>query len=251
MGEPESLMRATELWQEAYRYQMEGDLEKAIEYYKRSVAISHRREEYYVATKCGCTVVNAGDRDETPHVWTRGNLLHNIETSLRRMKTDYVDVWQLHAPSVEEVRAGDLVGVMEEVRAAGKVRWIGVSSKLPDIIRFFEWGVFDTFQIPYSGLARAHEQVITAAATAEAGTIIRGGVARGAPEEAGLGQRDRWAIWEKARLDELRGPGERCTAFLLRFTLSHPDLHTTIVGTMNPDHLAQNPARRRGWAARP
>jgi len=188
--------------------------------------ISHRREEYYLATKCGCTVVNAGDHDDTPHVWTRENLLHNIETSLRRMKTDYVDVWQFHNPSVEEVRAGDLVRVMEEVRSAGKVRWIGVSSKLPEIIPFIQWGVFDTFQIPYSGLERAHEKMITAAARAGAGTIIRGGVARGAPEAA--------------RLDELRAPGESRTAFLLRFTLSHPDLHTTIVGTMNPDHLAQN-----------
>jgi len=188
--------------------------------------LSHRREEYYLATKCGCTVVNAGDHDDTPHVWTRENLLHNIETSLRRMKTDYVDVWQFHNPSVEEVRAGDLVRVMEEVRSAGKVRWIGVSSKLPEIIPFIQWGVFDTFQIPYSGLERAHEKMITAAARAGAGTIIRGGVARGAPEAA--------------RLDELRAPGESRTAFLLRFTLSHPDLHTTIVGTMNPDHLAQN-----------
>ncbi len=212
--------------------------------------ISHRRDEYYLATKCGCTVVDAGDHDETPHVWTRETLLHNIETSLRRMKTDYVDVWQLHNPSVKEVRAGDLVRVMEDVRAVGKVRWIGVSSKLPDINPFIEWGVFDTFQIPYSGLERAHEQLITVAAKAEAGTIIRGGVARGAPEGAGLrrwirvrlglGERTRWSIWEKARLDELRGPGEGRTAFLLRFTLSHPDLHTTIVGTMNPDHLAQN-----------
>ena len=209
--------------------------------------LSHRRGEYYLATKCGCTVVNAGDHDETPHVWTRQNLLHNIEASLRRMKTDYVDVWQLHNPSVEEVRAGDLVRVMEEVRATGKVRWIGVSSKLPDIIPFIEWGVFDTFQIPYSGLEHAHEKVITAAAKAGAGTIIRGGVARGEPAAslrrwigARLGQGGRWAIWGKARLDELRGAGESRTAFLLRFTLSHPDLHTTIVGTMNPDHLAQN-----------
>src|SRR5207249_11143212 len=35
--------------------------------------ISHRRDEYYLATKCGCTVVDAGDHDETPHIWTRDN----------------------------------------------------------------------------------------------------------------------------------------------------------------------------------
>ncbi len=68
---------------------------------------------------------------------------------------------------------------MEDVRAAGKVRWIGVSSALPHIIEFMTCGAFDTFQLPYSGLERAHEDVITAAARAGGGTIIRGGVARG------------------------------------------------------------------------
>ena len=209
--------------------------------------ISHRRKEYYVASKCGCTVVPAGDHDETPHVWTRETLLQNIETSLRRMKTDYVDVWQLHNPSADQVKAGDLVKVMEELRASGKARWIGVSSTLPHITTFIEWGVFDTFQIPYSGLERAHEHVITAAARSGAGTVIRGGVARGAPSlqrrirvRLGLRQGDPWATWGKARLDDLRAPGESRTAFLLRFTFSHPDLHTTIVGTMNTAHLVEN-----------
>lgn len=202
--------------------------------------ISHRRQEYFLATKCGCTFVDKGDHDETPHVWTRENLLHNIETSLRLMKTDYVDVWQLHNPSVEQVESGDLLKVMEEVRAAGKARWIGISSTLPHITRYIEWGAFATFQIPYSALERAHENVIAAAARSGAGTIIRGGVARGSPEEAGLGNPDRWAAWDKAGLDELRAPGESRTAFLLRFTLSHPGLHTTIVGTLNPEHLRDN-----------
>ena len=51
---------------------------------------------------------------------------------------------------------------------------------------------------------------------------------------------DRWASFEQANLDELLEAGESRTAFLLRFTLSHPHCHTTIVGTLNPDHLAQN-----------
>src|SRR5215831_1211242 len=49
-------------------------------------SISKRRSEYYIATKCGCSFVDKGDHDETPHVWTRENLLHNIEHSLSLMK---------------------------------------------------------------------------------------------------------------------------------------------------------------------
>ncbi len=202
--------------------------------------LSSRRGEYFLATKCGCHFENKGDHDDTPHIWTRDNLLHNIETSLRRMKTDHVDLWQLHNPTVAAVEGGDLVKVLEEVKKSGKTRWIGISSTFPDLTTFLSWGVFDAFQIPYSALERKHEKVISDVAKAGAGTIIRGGVARGAPGDAGLGKEERWQIWDKAKLAELCEPGESRTTFLLRFTLSHPDLHTTIVGTINPGHLADN-----------
>ncbi|MCC2684008.1 MAG: aldo/keto reductase [Paenibacillaceae bacterium] len=201
--------------------------------------ISKRRGEYYLATKCGCTLVDKGDHDETPHVWTKENILHNIEVSLRRMKTDYVDLLQLHNPTVEQVENGGLVDVLKEIQASGEVRWIGISSTQPHIAEFIRWGVFDSFQIPYSALERVHENNISAAAQSGAGTIIRGGVAKGEPG-VGLGRKDRWAEWEKAKLDELLGEGESRTAFLLRFTLSHPSLSTTIVGTKNPEHLTEN-----------
>jgi aryl-alcohol dehydrogenase-like predicted oxidoreductase len=202
--------------------------------------ISKRRSEYILATKCGCSFEDKGDHDDTPHIWTRENLLYNIEHSLSLMKTDYVDIWQLHNPSVEQVQSGDLLCVMEEVQKAGKARWISISSTLPHITTYIEWGKFATYQIPYSALERQHENVISAAARSGAGVIIRGGVARGAPEEAGLGNKDRWATWNKAKLDELLAPGESRTGFLLRFTLSHPAMHTTIVGTLIPEHLQDN-----------
>ena len=56
----------------------------------------------------------------------------------------------------------------------------------------------------------------------------------------GLGNEDRWKKFEEASLDELREPGESRTAFLLRFTLSHPYVQTTIVGTLYPEHLREN-----------
>ena len=205
--------------------------------------LGHRRDEYYLATKCGCTVVAAGDHDDTPHVWTRENITARVDESLRRMKTDYVDLLQLHNPAVEQVEQGDLVQVLNDLQAAGKTRWIGCSSTVPHLATYIAWGVFDAFQIPYSALERRHEAWISRAAATGAGIIIRGGVARGAPDDAGLGGGDRWAIWDKAGLDELRAPGESRTAFLLRYTLSHPDLDTTIVGTLQPEHLQQNVAQ--------
>ncbi len=202
--------------------------------------VSGRRPEYYLATKCGCTVVRKDNNtDDTPHVWTEENLFRGLHESLERMKTDYVDVMQLHNPSVEQCELGNLVASLQKMKQQGKVRWIGCSSTLPHITTYIEWGVFDIFQIPYSGLERVHENVISQAARAGAGIIDRGGVARGEPG-VGLGSTDRWAKFEAGKLDELREEGESRSGFLLRFLLSHPDIHTTIVGTLLPEHLNEN-----------
>ncbi|MBV9471291.1 MAG: aldo/keto reductase [Abitibacteriaceae bacterium] len=202
--------------------------------------LSKRRNEFYLATKCGCTVVRRDENtDDTPHVWTRENLFRGLNESLARMKTDYVDVMQLHNPSVEQCEEGDLVAALQEMREQGKVRWIGISSTNPHLETYIGWGVFDVFQIPYSALEREHETLIQKAADAGAGVIVRGGVARGEPG-VGLGNQDRWAVWEAAKLDELLEAGESRTTFLLRFTNSHPGMSTNIVGTSNPDHLREN-----------
>jgi aryl-alcohol dehydrogenase-like predicted oxidoreductase len=81
--------------------------------------------------------------------------------------------------------------------------------------------------------------VITQAAEAGAGIIDRGGVARG-EAGVGLGSQDKWSKFDAAKLDELREEGESRTAFLLRFLISHPHIHTTIVGTLHPSHLQEN-----------
>ncbi|MGC4047488.1 MAG: aldo/keto reductase [Armatimonas sp.] len=202
--------------------------------------LSKRRNEFVLATKCGCTVVHKDEHtDETPHVWTRENLFRGLHESLERMKTDYVDIMQLHNPSVEQTEAGELVAALQEMKEQGKVRWIGISSTNPHLEPYIETGVFDVFQIPYSALERVHEEGIQKAADSGAGVIVRGGVARGEPGE-GLGGTERWEAWEKAKLDELLDEGETRTQWLLRFTNTHPGMHTNIVGTKNPAHLADN-----------
>ena len=202
--------------------------------------VSSRRQEYFLATKCGCTVVRRDETtDDTPHVWTRDNLLRCIDESLARMRTNYVDLLQLHNPTVEQAQVGGLVAVLEEIRDSGRARRIGCSSTLPHLDTYIEWGVFDAFQIPYSALERQQEDAIQRAADSGAGVIVRGGVARGEPG-VGLGSQDRWKSWNDARLDELLSPGETRTQWLLRFTLDHPGMHTNIVGTLNPEHLQEN-----------
>ncbi len=206
--------------------------------------LSERRDKFFLATKCGCHVEFAGDHDETPHVWTRENILRNISDSLMKMRTETVDLLQLHNPDVKTCEQAGLVDILTELKTSGATRFIGCSSTSPHLKTYIDWGVFDAFQIPYSALERKHENRITEAGKSGAGVIIRGGVARGEPGE-GLGKSNKWETFQNAGLKELLDEGETPTSFLLRFILSHLHCHTTIVGTLNPDHLKENVARSR------
>src|SRR5216683_5702908 len=204
--------------------------------------IAHRRSEYLLASKCGC-VPGAGMGAE--HIHSADNIRAGVEQSLRRMKTDYLDLVQFHRSLTRHQfeEQGALEAALA-LKKAGKVRLIGVSGTLPQLAEQIEMGVFDAFQIPYSALQREHQEIISRASAAGAGIIIRGGVARGAPTDwqrtyymlPGGSMRERW---EKGRLDELLDGMSRLE-FTLRFTLSNPDLDTTIVGTKNVGHLHDN-----------
>jgi aryl-alcohol dehydrogenase-like predicted oxidoreductase len=130
---------------------------------------------------------------------------------------------------------------MEEVKAQGLVRFISISSTLPYLDEYIKWGAFDTFQIPYSALEPEHHDVITRAAEAGMGIIIRGGIAKGGPESE-VAREDRVSVWEEAGLRELLPEGMSSAEMILRYTLTHPHCDTTIVGTLNPAHLAENVA---------
>ena len=158
-----------------------GDSEELI-----GAAIANRRDEFVLTSKCGCPVnqppPTSGYRPE--HVFTPENIRAGVEQSLRRMRTDHLDVVQIHmSPSRDELEQNGAVDALTQLRSEGKVRFIGMSGTLPNITDHIAMDVFDVFQIPYSALEREHEEVITQAADAGAGTIIRGGVARGAPDK--------------------------------------------------------------------
>ena len=200
--------------------------------------IGSRYGEFTLATKCGCTDT-LPDKNASKHEWTRNNLFRGLEGSLNRLGRDNVDVMQLHNPSVAECEAGGLVEALSDMKRAGQVRYIGVSTMMPDLATYIDWGVFDVMQIPYSALEREHEEWITRAGEAGIGIIIRGGVAQGEPG-SGRGSAERWATLERAGLDDLREAGESRSSLVLRYTLTHPHAHTVIVGTTRSKHLKEN-----------
>lgn len=211
--------------------------------------IANRRKEFFLASKCGCPpdvskfIPAERTRFGVPlprlHDYSRENIIKTFDQSLRRMQTDYVDVLQFHfSPARELLEQEKAVETLESLKRDGKIRFIGCSSILPNITDHIKMGVFDVLQVPYSALQPEHEDVIVAAARAGVGIVIRGGVAKGPPGK-GQGSADLWDLWDKTELDDLL-EGEHRTGFMLRFTITNPDIHTTVVGTLDPEHLLEN-----------
>lgn len=204
--------------------------------------IAHRRDEYVLATKCGCNVPRQGDKDTPNHIWTAAQVRHNIEHSLSLLKTDVIDVWQIHSADPGEVEGTEVMEEMRRIKDEGKVRHIAVSMAgqsegygYNQLKGYLTGNDLEAIQIWYSAFIRYSEALITQAARRGWGTIIRGLV------RAPFGSTND-EHFEKAGLDDFLQPGEDRAAFLIRYGLSHPDLHTAIVGTSDLEHLAANVA---------
>lgn len=210
-------------------------------------AISHRRDEYILASKAGCPL--DGERfvdappGPLPHDFSRENIRKGVEQSLRRLQIDYLDLLQLHiSPPLTTIQRDDVVETLLGLKEEGKIRFIGSSSTIPNIVDHIELKTFDAFQIPYSLLEREHEDAISWTHEQGAGVIVRGGVARGGPAPGQPTRKNVWELWDAEHFDDLLDPGETRVEFTLRFTLSHPGLSTTIVGTSRREHLLENVA---------
>jgi aryl-alcohol dehydrogenase-like predicted oxidoreductase len=181
------------------------------------------------------------------------------------MKTEYLDALQFHfSPSRQTLESNGAIDELQRLQARGIVRFIGMSGTLPRLGDHIAMGVFAIFQIPYSGTEREHEAIIDEAAAAGAGIVIRGGMSTGvlaaddasakdgpnlsASPQARAGAQGFWFVdkderrsrLERADVSDLLDTDMSMSEFMLRFTISHPNVHTTIVGTTNIGHLWSN-----------
>jgi len=153
------------------------------------------------------------------------------------------------SPSRSQMESDGTIETLMALRDEGKIRFLGMSGTLPHLPDHIAMGVFDAFQIPYSAIQREHEGLIADAVAAGAGTLIRGGAARGALAEdkdwrqapLGLAEGEGKRRWEASGIEDLLSEMNHLE-FVLRFTLSHPALSSTIVGTSAIDHLRANVA---------
>jgi aryl-alcohol dehydrogenase-like predicted oxidoreductase len=94
-------------------------------------AFKGKRDQIVIGTKVGYDFysnpdLNRGQR-ERPHDWSPGFVRFALEQSLKRLETDYVDLWMLHNPRMDAILKDDLFALLEQLKAEGKIRAYGAS----------------------------------------------------------------------------------------------------------------------------
>lgn len=103
-------------------------------------ALKGRRQDVVIATKFGHIINEAGRTVYGDDSQILKNVRSDVENSLRRLQTDYIDVYQLHAGNYDAENAPDLREVLEDLVQQGVIRWYGWSTDLVDRARVFAPG---------------------------------------------------------------------------------------------------------------
>lgn len=202
--------------------------------------VGDRRAAYYLFTKCGHPR-GVGSED-----WSPPSLLESIERSLRRLKTDRLDLIQLHGCSEAVLRKGDAITALQTAREKGYARYLGYSGDSLAAKYAVESGAFDTLQTSINiADQEALELTLPLARQKQLGVIAKRPIANAAWKEnhkpIDSYHHVYWDRLRKLHYEFIRQRDlEESIAHALRFTLSVPGVHTAIVGTAKPERWSQN-----------
>jgi aryl-alcohol dehydrogenase-like predicted oxidoreductase len=206
-------------------------------------ALSGARDAAFICTKVG-TVRTPGDlaKDFTP-----AHIVASAEASLKRLNTDRIDALLLHGPSAQDLN-DDVIGALETLRQAGKLRFIGVCGRGPELEAAIASRRFDLIMAP-AGPSVAKPALARAAAARAAGMGVLGIeiMARSAPVwRMPLHPADFWYLARSARRQVRRPSGPRAAPASsgplqdLEWALAGEACDTALVTTTRPAHLAAN-----------
>lgn len=117
------------------------------------LVLARSRKDVVIATKVGNVRTSVGAHRKD---FSRQHIFYAIDGSLRRLRTDYVDLYQVHNPTIEDLRQEDIQEAMEMLQSLGKIRFWGVSITLPqDGVEIMRRGWGYTLQVLYNVLNQA------------------------------------------------------------------------------------------------
>ncbi len=202
-------------------------------------AVSSRRKEFILITKCGA--LDGFTRSD----WSKKGILSTIEESLRNLKTDYLDIAQLHSCSSEILNRGECIEALERAKEKGHTRFIGYSGDNEDAKTAIDLGVFDTLQTSVSVADQSAIKGNIALAVAKGlGVIAKRPIAnavwRNTSKPSDAYHHPYWDRIQALKFPFLAKTLQESIAVALRFTLSIAGISSAIVGTTRPDRWQEN-----------
>ena len=223
-------------------------------------ALKGKRDKVILATKGGNVMVgpNKGKRIFEPDY-----ISGVLDESLKRLQTDYIDLYQLHNPTVDVIEKGAVWEVLERAKQAGKIRHYGVSiNTMEEGVAAVKDGRAETIQVEYNLLAQEPaETIFPLAEQANVGIVARVPLKRGiltgkltAADESRFQGEDVRAhsfkgeafAKELAKADKLRflvhGPVKNLCQAAIAFCIAHPAVSVVIPGARNAEQMRENAA---------
>ena len=216
--------------------------------------LSARRDEFFLATKCGVHRAGGVPGAEIVEDYSRDGILRTVDESRSRLCMDTIDLVQFHGlPPVELL--DEAFETLMDLKARGWARFVGVSADGPagaavegeqkrEVAELARTWPLDTWQFTYNFLSQeAATELIPVLREAGIGTIVKRPIANVVWErdEEPTSDFDH-TLWERARqlpLEALAGELS-VIEFAMRFVLSNADIDLALTGTINPHHLETN-----------
>jgi aryl-alcohol dehydrogenase-like predicted oxidoreductase len=201
--------------------------------------VGDRRREYYLFSKCGHS------RGYENPDWDDVKILEaSLDRSLKRLRTDYLDLFQLHSCPRNVLERGDVIEFMKKAKASGKTRFIGYSGENDAAEFAIQSGAFDTLQISINIADQSClDSILPQAVKASMGIIAKRPIANAAWKQHNRPEgytANYWERLQKLSYDFLTSP--EAVDIALRFTLSVPGVSMALVGTAQPGRYQENSA---------
>ncbi|WP_340371678.1 aldo/keto reductase [Peribacillus sp. FSL E2-0218] len=204
------------------------------------------REQVYIATKVG----NRWNENKDSWSWdpSAAYIKTAVKDSLKRLGTDYIDLYQLHGGTLAD-NIEETVEAFEELKKEGYIRHYGISSIRPNVIKeFTEKSELDSVMMQYSLLDRRPEEWMSLLASKQISIIARGPLAKGLLSEKMLekAHEDGYLDYSYHELKDLlpqlkdKLSDRKLNETALQYILSHPSVATVVPGASSVKQLREN-----------
>ena len=203
-------------------------------------AIRSQRDKLIIASKAG----NQWRADGSGWDWNprKGYILQCAEESLRRLQTDYIDVFQLHGGTIQD-NIDESIEAFEILIQQGKIRYYGLSSIRPNVIRHHvAYGRMVSVMIQYSLLdKRPEEKVLDLLQQNNIAVLTRGSLASGLlvdkPAKPYLGQSEQDVRHAQQVVEQMSDAQRSRAQTALQYVLQHPAVTSAVVGIRTTKQL--------------